>query len=91
MYSIRRFDRIEAWLEANASNEFGCKAMAIWVKAVVTGPKQLANGILERHGRGHRLYYATVPGTGAMVVYIVLDAPARIITIVDVVPAVEQD
>ena len=61
--------------------------MATWMAAALTGPKNLANGVLTREGRGRRLYFAVVPGTNAMVTYLAGDLPVRVMTIVSVIPA----
>jgi hypothetical protein len=87
VYEVRRFDRVQAWLDNNADDADRCRAMAIWLLAALSGPKELAHGVLKPVGRGHRLYYAVVPGTGAMVTYFVGDLPVRVITIVSIIPA----
>lgn len=87
MYELRRFDRVQAWLDDNAGDPEAQRLMATWLLAALSGPKQLAHGVLKPVGRGHRLYYAVVPGTRAMVTYFVGDAPVRVMTIVSVIPA----
>ncbi len=87
-YSIRRLDRLEAWFEDHATDEKACAAMKLWVGELMRSPKQICNGALEHQGRkGRRVYFAAVPGTGAMVTYMVGDAPLRVVTILSVIPA----
>ena len=87
MYEVRRFDRVQSWLDDNESDPDACRAMSIWLLAALSGPKELAHGARRRVGHGYRLYYAVVPGTDAMVTYSVGDVPVRVITIVSIIPA----
>jgi hypothetical protein len=87
VYSVWQYEKIRAWLDEHADDPDACHAMAVWLSAALTGPRDLANGALKREGRGHRLYFAVVPGADAMVTYFVGDAPIRLMSIVSVIPA----
>jgi len=83
VYIVRGFERVEAWLNHEADRA-ARRAMINWITAALSGPRELASGALQREGRRRNLYYASVPGTGALVCYFVLDAPVRVIVIVSV-------
>jgi len=74
---------VENWLE-HESDRAARRAMINWMTAALSGPREMAHGALQREGRRPKLYYASVPGTGALVSYYLLDAPVRVIVIVSV-------
>lgn len=85
MYIVRGFERVEEWLDQE-SDRAARRAMINWMNAALSGPREVASGVLQRVGRGRLLHYASVPGTGAIVTYFVLDYPVRVIVIVSVLP-----
>ena len=83
MYIVRGLERIEEWL-AHESDRAARRAMSNWMTAALSGPREVASGVLQRKGRRRNLYYASIPGTGALVSYVVLDTPVRVIVVVSV-------
>jgi len=89
-YHIQRFEIVEQWLTDQESNREACLAMSNWVKAAVTGPRELSNGTLQREGqRRRKLHYAMIPGAEAIITYTVADQPVRVMAIISIIPAPE--
>lgn len=88
MWGVRRFEVLEEWLRSATPEQ--CAAMRRWFELLPQDPQILSHGAIERTNQPRKqrpLYYAVVPGTNAMVTYVIGDVPVRVITLVSVVPA----
>jgi hypothetical protein len=83
---FRNFELIEQWM-ADATKAQRV-AMRRWIRALPTGPTELAHHSFKRaDGRGFTQYLALVPGTGAGVTFMYHEYPVRLVTFVKVLPA----